>query len=134
MKILKMACKTNSEQACRWGFKPFIWEMRLREYKSALIDKGLNYFISVETSNTCKQRFPAPVVGAVFQSDIQVQAFLVQTFLIRSVFYNFPCHLSSCIFSICLLCSAFLAHFPIFFFPITSSSLGSVVPASFLVF
>ena len=30
------------------GFKPFICEMRLREYKSTLIDKGLNYFISVK--------------------------------------------------------------------------------------
>ena len=40
--------QTNEEQACRWGFKPFICEMRLREYKSTLIDKGLNYFISVK--------------------------------------------------------------------------------------
>ena len=40
--------QTNTEQACRWGFKPFISEMRLREYKSTLIDKGLNYFISVK--------------------------------------------------------------------------------------
>ena len=36
-----------TEQACRWSFKPFICEIRLREYKSTLIDKGLNYFISV---------------------------------------------------------------------------------------
>ena len=44
---IKMACKTlNAEQACRWGFKSFICEMRLRKYKSTLIDKGLNYFIS----------------------------------------------------------------------------------------
>ena len=41
--------QTNAEiQACRWGFKPFICEMRLREYKSTLIDKGLNYFVSVK--------------------------------------------------------------------------------------
>ena len=31
--------QTNAQQACRWGFKPFICEMRLREYKSTLIDK-----------------------------------------------------------------------------------------------
>ena len=38
----------QSQQACRWGFKPFICEMRLREYKSTLSDKGLNYLISVK--------------------------------------------------------------------------------------
>ena len=32
----------------RWGFKPFTCEMRLRKYKSTLIDKGLYYFISVK--------------------------------------------------------------------------------------
>ena len=37
-----------SGQACRWGFKPFICEMRLSKYKSTLINKGLNYFISVK--------------------------------------------------------------------------------------
>ena len=37
---IKMACANKgTEQACRWGFKPFICEMRLREYKSTLIDK-----------------------------------------------------------------------------------------------
>ena len=40
--------KQNAGQACRWGFKPFICERRLREYKSTLIDKGLNCFISVK--------------------------------------------------------------------------------------
>ena len=40
--------KQNEGQACRWGFKPFICERRLREYKSTLINKGLNYFISVK--------------------------------------------------------------------------------------
>ena len=40
--------KQNAGQACRWGFKLFICERRLREYKSTLIDKGLNYFISVK--------------------------------------------------------------------------------------
>ena len=40
--------QTNAEQASRWGFKPFICEMRLREYKATFIDKGLNYFISVK--------------------------------------------------------------------------------------
>ena len=40
--------QTNTEQVCRLGFKPFVSEMRLREYKSTLIDKGLNYFISVK--------------------------------------------------------------------------------------
>ena len=44
----KMACEQSTEQACRWGFKPFVCEMRLREYKSTLIDKGLNYFILVK--------------------------------------------------------------------------------------
>ena len=39
---------SGAGQACRWDFKPFICEMRLREYKSTLIDKGLNYFISVK--------------------------------------------------------------------------------------
>ena len=39
--------QTNAQQACRWCFKPFICEMRLREY-STLIDKGLDYFISVK--------------------------------------------------------------------------------------
>ena len=38
--------KTKSNST--WCFKPFICEMRLREYKSILIDKGLNYFISVK--------------------------------------------------------------------------------------
>ena len=42
---IKIACKTNAEHACRWGFKLFIWEMGLHKYKSTLIDKGLNYFI-----------------------------------------------------------------------------------------
>ena len=41
--------QTNAErQACRWGFKRFISEMRLREYKSTLIDKGLKKSISVK--------------------------------------------------------------------------------------
>ena len=44
----KNGLQTNTEQVCRWGCKPFISEMRLREYKSTLIDKGLNYFISVK--------------------------------------------------------------------------------------
>ena len=46
-KIKRLANK-RTEQACRWGFKPFMCEMRLREYKSTLIEKGLNYFISVK--------------------------------------------------------------------------------------
>ena len=44
----KWLVNKRTEQACRWSFKPFICEMRLREYKSTLIDKGLNYFISVK--------------------------------------------------------------------------------------
>ena len=40
--------RTNAQQACRWGFKLFICEMRVREYKSTLIDKGLSYSISVK--------------------------------------------------------------------------------------
>ena len=43
----KWLANKRTEQACRWGFKPFIREMRLREYKSTLMDKGLNYFISI---------------------------------------------------------------------------------------
>ena len=47
---IKWLASKRTEQACscKWGFKPFIREMRLREYKSTLIDKGLNYFISVK--------------------------------------------------------------------------------------
>ena len=56
-----MSCKTNSKQACRWRFKPFIWEMRLREYKSTVIDKGLNYFISVKLLILVTNVSPAPV-------------------------------------------------------------------------
>ena len=44
----KWLANKRTEQACRWGFKPFICEIRLRKYKSTLIDKGLNYFISVK--------------------------------------------------------------------------------------
>ena len=44
----KWLANKRSEQAWRWGFKPFICEMRLCEYKSTLIDKCLNYFISVK--------------------------------------------------------------------------------------
>ena len=44
----KWLANKRCEQACKWGFKPFICEMRLREYKSTLIDKGLNYLISVK--------------------------------------------------------------------------------------
>ena len=44
----KWLANKRTEQACRCGFKPFICEMRLREYKSTLIDKGLNYISSVE--------------------------------------------------------------------------------------
>ena len=47
-KFSKQNANKRIEQACRWGFKPFICEMRLREYKSTLIDKSLNYFISVK--------------------------------------------------------------------------------------
>ena len=45
---LKWLANKRTEQACRWGFKSFICEMRLRKYKSTLIDKGLNYFVSVK--------------------------------------------------------------------------------------
>ena len=45
----KWLANKRTEQACRWGFKPFICEMRLREYKLTLIDKGLNYFFVLET-------------------------------------------------------------------------------------
>ena len=47
-KISKQNVNKHTEQPCRWGFKPFICEMRHREYKSTLIDKGLNYLISVK--------------------------------------------------------------------------------------
>ena len=47
-KISKQNANKRIEQACRWGCKPFICEMRHREYKLTLIDKGLNYFISVK--------------------------------------------------------------------------------------
>ena len=47
-KKLNWLANKRTEQACRWGFKQFICEMRLREYKLTLIDKGLNYFISVK--------------------------------------------------------------------------------------
>ena len=53
LKTIKMGAgkdhyKTNADQACRWGFKPLMWEIRFREYKSTHVDKGLNYFISVK--------------------------------------------------------------------------------------
>ena len=44
----KWLANKRCEQAYRWGFKPFICEMSPREYKSTLIDKGLNYLISVK--------------------------------------------------------------------------------------
>ena len=44
----KWLANKRTEQASRWGFKPFLCEMRLREYKSTLINKGLNYSISVK--------------------------------------------------------------------------------------
>ena len=44
----KWLANKRSKQACRWGFRPFTCEIRLREYKSTLSDKGLNYFISVK--------------------------------------------------------------------------------------
>ena len=44
----KWLAKKRTEQACRWGFKSFICEMRLRDYKSTIIDKGLNYSSSVK--------------------------------------------------------------------------------------
>ena len=44
----KWLANKRTEQACSWGFKPFICEIRLPEHKSILIDKGLNYFISVK--------------------------------------------------------------------------------------
>ena len=40
--------RTTRNKLADGVLKPFICEMRLREYKSTLIDKGLNYFISVK--------------------------------------------------------------------------------------
>ena len=45
----KWLAKKRTEQAGRWGFKPFICEIRLPEYKSTLMHRQrLNYIISVK--------------------------------------------------------------------------------------
>ena len=44
----KWLANKRTEQDGRWGFKTFICEMRLREYKPTLINKGLDYIISVK--------------------------------------------------------------------------------------
>ena len=53
--------RTNAPNKLADGvlIKPFICEMRLREYKSTLIDKGLNYLISVKLLILRKQLCPS---------------------------------------------------------------------------
>ena len=66
---------------------------------------------------------PTVCFGAVFHYDIQTKQSLSRSSSFRRFTISFPCHPSYSISSFRMFCTAFLAHFPIFCFPTTSSSL-----------